>query len=68
MTRGDDPDGVLAWMEEKAAQVTGIPVAHGEVRPVSSPPCPEDLGLARPLGRGPHRFGHARRTRQGAHA
>ena len=31
MTRRDDPDGVLAWMEEKAAQVTGLPVYHGEV-------------------------------------
>ena len=32
MTRREDPDGVLAWMEEKAAQVTGLPVYHGEVR------------------------------------
>lgn len=31
MSRHDDPAGVIAWVEEKAAQVTGIPVSHGEV-------------------------------------
>ena len=32
MTRHDDPQGVISWIEEKAAQVTGLPVSHGEVR------------------------------------
>ncbi len=31
MSRKDDPAGVIAWVEEKAAQVTGLPVSHGEV-------------------------------------
>ena len=31
MSRHDDPAGVIAWVEEKAAQVTGLPVSHGEV-------------------------------------
>jgi hypothetical protein len=30
MTRKDDPEGVIAWVEEKAAQITGLPVSHGE--------------------------------------
>jgi hypothetical protein len=30
MTRGSDPDGVLAWVEDKIAAVTGLPVGHGE--------------------------------------
>ena len=32
ISRYDDPAGVLAWVEEKAAQLTGTPVSHGEVR------------------------------------
>ena len=32
MSRHDDPQGVISWIEEKAAQVTGLPVSHGEVR------------------------------------
>lgn len=32
MTRHDDPRGVISWIEEKAAQLTGLPVSHGEVR------------------------------------
>ncbi len=28
----DDPDGVLAWVEEKIASVTFVPREHGEVR------------------------------------
>lgn len=31
MSRHDDKAGVIAWVEEKAAQVTGLPVSHGEV-------------------------------------
>lgn len=30
MSRHDDKAGVIAWVEEKAAQVTGLPVSHGE--------------------------------------
>ncbi|KAK9906518.1 hypothetical protein WJX75_003233 [Coccomyxa subellipsoidea] len=30
MSRKDDPAGVISWVEEKAAQVTGLPVSHGE--------------------------------------
>lgn len=32
MSRRDDPDGVIGWVEEKAAQITGLPVSHGEAR------------------------------------
>ena len=32
MSRHDDPAGVISWIEEKAAQLTGLPVSHGEVR------------------------------------
>ena len=32
MSRHDDPEGVISWIEEKAAQLTGLPVSHGEVR------------------------------------
>lgn len=28
--RGEDPDGVLAWVEEKIAAITGVPPGHGE--------------------------------------
>ena len=31
MSRYDDPAGVISWIEEKAAQLTGLPVSHGEV-------------------------------------
>lgn len=31
MSRHDDPQGVISWIEEKAAQLTGLPVSHGEV-------------------------------------
>ena len=65
MTRNDDPDGVLAWIEEKTAQVTGIPVAHGEVRVTLWPPSGE--ALQNPSGawqegvaRSPH---HGRQSR-----
>lgn len=37
VSRDEDPDGVLAWVEEKTAQITGIPSGHGEVR-VALPP------------------------------
>ncbi|KAK9841956.1 hypothetical protein WJX81_000879 [Elliptochloris bilobata] len=30
ISRYDDPAGVLAWVEEKAAQLTSTPVSHGE--------------------------------------
>ena len=32
MSRHDDPAGVISWIEEKAAQLTGLPVSHGEVK------------------------------------
>ncbi len=32
ISRYDDPAGVLAWVEEKAAQLTSTPVSHGEAR------------------------------------
>ena len=31
VSRDEDQDGVLAWVEEKTAQITGIPSGHGEV-------------------------------------
>lgn len=31
MTRHQDPQGVLAWVEEKISTVTHLPVANGEV-------------------------------------
>jgi hypothetical protein len=37
ISRGSDPQGVLAWVEEKAAQVTGLPVNYGEVRTLATP-------------------------------
>ena len=30
LARGDDEDGVLAWIEDKIAVLTGIPAGHGE--------------------------------------
>ena len=30
LSRQDDPDGVLAWIEDKIAVVTGVPAGHGE--------------------------------------
>lgn len=30
LSRGEDPEGVLAWLEDKIAVVTGIPAGHGE--------------------------------------
>lgn len=30
MGRNDDPEGVLAWIEDKIAVLTGIPAGHGE--------------------------------------
>lgn len=30
MSRSDDPDGILAWIEDKIAVLTGIPAGHGE--------------------------------------
>lgn len=30
MSRSEDPDGVLAWIEDKIAVLTGIPAGHGE--------------------------------------
>ncbi|CAL5227680.1 g10688 [Coccomyxa viridis] len=30
MSRHDDLEGVISWIEEKAAQLTGLPVSHGE--------------------------------------
>lgn len=30
ISRGEDPDGVLAWVEEKIAVLTGVPSGHGE--------------------------------------
>eukprot|EP00884_Botryococcus_braunii_P006138 jgi/Botrbrau1/15525/Bobra.0123s0001.1 len=30
LSRGSDPHGVLAWVEEKVAQLTGLPSAYGE--------------------------------------
>jgi prolyl 4-hydroxylase len=41
VSRDEDPDGVLAWVEEKTAQITGIPSGHGEVR------CPADVTCMR---------------------
>jgi len=32
LTSRGDPSGVLKWIEERIAQVTGIPASHGEVR------------------------------------
>lgn len=32
LAAADDKDGVLAWLEEKIAAVTYLPVSHGEVR------------------------------------
>ena len=42
MSRYDDPAGVISWIEEKAAQLIGLPVSHGEVsfapiRPSAAP-------------------------------
>ena len=51
MTRMDDPDGVLAWIEEKAAQVTGIPVSHGEVSTPENSSAKPCLGVWRRLRR-----------------
>ena len=31
VSRDEDKEGVLAWIEDKIAQVTGLPVGHGEV-------------------------------------
>jgi prolyl 4-hydroxylase len=36
VSRDEDPDGVLAWVEEKTAQITGIPSGHGEVRAIAA--------------------------------
>eukprot|EP01024_Parvocaulis_polyphysoides_P024643 TRINITY_DN2252_c0_g2_i1.p1 TRINITY_DN2252_c0_g2~~TRINITY_DN2252_c0_g2_i1.p1 ORF type:complete len:324 (-),score=54.98 TRINITY_DN2252_c0_g2_i1:443-1414(-) len=30
VSRRDDPDGVLAWVEERISQITMVPVGHGE--------------------------------------
>lgn len=38
MSRHDDRAGVIAWVEEKAAQVTGVPVSHGEVPSLHTSP------------------------------
>lgn len=35
MSREMDPDGVLAWVEDKLSVLTGIPTYHGEVLPPS---------------------------------
>jgi prolyl 4-hydroxylase len=32
LSREEDKEGVLAWVEEKAARFTMLPVSHGEVR------------------------------------
>ena len=32
ISRRDDPDGVLAWIEDKIAMLAGIHQGHGEVR------------------------------------
>ena len=32
IARREDKQGVLAWMEDKIASLTGIPASHGEVR------------------------------------
>ena len=32
IARREDKEGVLAWMEDKLASLTGIPATHGEVR------------------------------------
>ena len=31
ISRHEDKEGVLAWVEEKLAVLTGIPAGHGEV-------------------------------------
>ena len=31
IARREDKQGVLAWMEDKIASLTGIPASHGEV-------------------------------------
>jgi len=30
LSRSDDPDGILAWVEDKIAVVSGVPSGHGE--------------------------------------
>lgn len=37
ISRNEDKEGVLAWIEDKIASLTGLPVAHGEVD--ASTPC-----------------------------
>ena len=32
ISRNEDKDGVLAWIEDKLALLTGLPADHGEVR------------------------------------
>ena len=32
IARQEDKGGVLAWIEDRLAQLTGIPASHGEVR------------------------------------
>ena len=39
MARRDDPDGVLAWVEEKTAAMLHLPVKHGEVGAAHLLPC-----------------------------
>ncbi len=32
ISRSEDKEGVLAWIEDRLAQLTGLPANHGEVR------------------------------------
>ncbi len=32
ISRNEDKEGVLAWIEDRLAQLTGLPANHGEVR------------------------------------
>ncbi len=32
ISRNEDKEGVLAWIEDRLAQLTGLPGNHGEVR------------------------------------
>lgn len=64
MSREMDPDGVLAWVEDKISVLTGIPTYHGEVlAAAASPPPPTPLLL--PLSCSPryvvkdHAFGNS---------
>lgn len=46
MSRKDDPEGVLAWVEEKIAAISHIPVPNGEVQKRIKYHCSVGQGLA----------------------